>query len=162
MTAGQLPEGRYGPRNTHRSRWGRALWLVLALLTGLAVAVIGYRNLGPSPIETQTVGFSLLPGHGDAAHDAATPPGADHTVDGYAVSLQFQVIREDPHRAAVCVVRARSLDGEETGRKEVYVPSAAGAVELTTMIHTSRPPVTAEVYGCSLDVPPYLVPGRSS
>jgi hypothetical protein len=133
---------------------------VLALLTGLAVAVLGYHNLGPSPIETQTLGFTLIPDRtpGSAPHDGGTPTDGEHHTDSYAVALRFQVIREDPGHAAVCVVRARSLDGDETGRREVYVPAAPGAVELTTMIHTSRPPVTAEVYGCSLEVPPYLAP----
>jgi hypothetical protein len=38
------------------------------------------------------------------------------------------------------------------------VPPAAGPLILTTVVRTSRPPVTAEVYGCSLSVPPYLLP----
>jgi hypothetical protein len=164
VTAGQLPEDRYGPRHRRHSRWAAPLWLALALLTGLAVALIGYHNLGPSPVESQTLTFTLLPDRpgGTAHHDAGTPAGAAPATDSYSVSLRFQVTREDPTRAAVCVVRARSLDGEETGRKEVYVPPGAGPVQLTTIIHTSRPPVTADVYGCSLQVPPYLSPRTAS
>ena len=143
MTAGQLPEGRYGPRQAGRRwRWARPLGTTLAVLLGLAVAVIGYRNLAQTPVEGQELGFRLL---------------ADQP-DGHAVSLRFEVVRDDPARPAVCIVRARSLDGDETGRKEVYVPPAAGPVEITTVIRTSRPPVTAAVYGCSLQVPAHLVP----
>jgi hypothetical protein len=120
--------------------------LVLGALIGLAVAVIGYRNLAQTPVQGQALGFELRTG--DPQHPA--------------VVLRLQVIRQDPTRPAICIVRARSLDGEETGRREVYVPPAAGPVELTTVIHTSRPPVTADVYGCSLQVPAYLVPGSAS
>jgi hypothetical protein len=111
---------------------------ILATLVGLSVAVIGYRNLGATPINGEVLSFTLLPGN--------------------AVQLRLSVTRDDSSRAAVCIVRARSRDGEETGRKEVYVPPSAGAIVLSTVVHTSRPPVTADVYGCSFQVPPYLVP----
>lgn len=139
MTAGQLPEGRYGrrPHSPHR-RWALPAGLVIAALIGLAVAVIGYRNLGTTPIKGERLGFTLLPGN--------------------AVRLQLSVIRDDPSRPAVCIVRARSRDGEETGRKEVYAPPAPGPITLSTVVQTSRPPVTADVYGCSFEVPDYLVP----
>lgn len=149
MTPGQLPEGRYGLRSVNsarRSRWARPLGLVLAVLAGLAVAVIGYRNLADAPVQGETLGFELRP--------SGSEPNT--------VSLRFEVVRDEPDRPAVCVVRARSHDGEETGRKEVYVPPAAGPVVLTTVIRTSRPPVTADVYGCSLQVPPYLGPTNGS
>ena len=79
---------------------------------------------------------------------------------GNAVQLRLTVIRDDPAAPAVCIVRARSRDGEETGRKELFVPPAAGPIVLSTVVHTSRPPVTAEVYGCSFQVPAYLHPPR--
>ncbi len=147
MTAGQLPEGRYGTwRSGRRSRWAVPLMLVLGALTGLGVAVVGYRNLAETPVDGQLVGFTVLGSGPDAG----------------AVSLRFSVTRQDPSRPAVCIVRARSLDGEETGRKEIYVPPSAGPVELTTVIRTSHPPVNADVYGCSLQVPAYLVPHTTS
>lgn len=138
VIAGQLPEGRYGPRVGSGRRWAVPMGLLLAVLAGLAIAVIGYRNLGTTPIRTETLGFTLLTGN--------------------AVQLRLTVIRDDPSRPAVCIVRARSRDGEETGRKELYVPPAAGPIALTTVVRTSRPPVTAEVYGCSFQVPDYLNP----
>ena len=140
MTGGQLPEGRYGRRaGGGRPGWALPVGLVFAVLLGLAVAVIGYHNLGTTPIQGQAVSFTLLPGN--------------------AVQLRLSVVRDDPSHAAVCIVRARSRDGEETGRREVYVPPATGPIVLSTVVQTSRPPVTADVYGCSLQVPAYLVPG---
>jgi hypothetical protein len=115
--------------------------LVFAALIGLAAAVVGYRNLGTTPIKGETLSFTLLPGN--------------------AVQLRLSVIRDDPSHAAVCIVRARSRDGEETGRKEIYVPPGVDPIVLSTEIHTSRPPVTADVYGCSFQVPAYLVPPPS-
>ena len=142
MTAGQLPEGRYGSRPPrHRSLRLQVLGMVLAGLAGLVVAVIGYRNLAEVPVRGETLSFRLM--------------------EPNAVALRFEVVRDNPDRPAVCVVRARSRDGEETGRKEVYVPPATGPVGLTTVIRTSRPPVTADVFGCSLQVPPYLVPSST-
>ena len=147
MTAGQLPEGRYGARTrTRRRRWAAPVGLLLVVLAGVMVAVIGYRNLGSTPVQGEAVRFAMLDGNVD------TPP------DTYGVELSLSVIRDDPSQPAACIVRARSRDGEETGRKEVYVPPAAGPIVLTTVVRTSRPPVTADVYGCSLAVPPYLVP----
>jgi hypothetical protein len=147
VTAGQLPEGRYGSRTlTRRRRWAAPVAALLVVLAGLVVAVIGYRNLGSTPVQGEALGFALLDG------DADTQP------DTYGVELSLSVTRDDPSRPAVCIVRARSRDGEETGRKEVYVPPAAGPIVLTTIVRTSRPPVTADVYGCSLEVPPYLLP----
>ncbi len=142
MTAGQLPEGRYGPpRRGIRRRWIGPAGVVLAAVIGLAVAVIGYRNLGSPPIRGEAVTFRLLPDN--------------------AVAVQLNVVRKDPSRAAVCIVRARSRDGAETGRTEVYVPPATGPTMLSTLVHTSRPPVVADVYGCSFQVPDYLVPTRN-
>ncbi|MGH3885076.1 MAG: DUF4307 domain-containing protein [Pseudonocardiaceae bacterium] len=147
MTAGQLPEGRYGSRGAgRRRRWATPAGLLLAVLAGLVAAVIGYRNLGSTPVQGETLGFILLDG----------TPGIHPEI--YGAQLRLKVVRDDPSRPAVCIVRARSRDGEETGRKEVYVPPAAGPIVLTTVVHTSRPPVTADVFGCSLAVPPYLVP----
>jgi hypothetical protein len=136
VTAGRLPEGRYGRRGSG-PRWAVPVALSLVVLASLAVAVIGYRNLATTPIQGEAVGFTLL--------------------EGNAVQLRLSVIRDEPAHPAVCIVRARSLDGAETGRKEVYVPPAAGPIVLSTVVHTSRPPVTADVYGCSMQVPAYLV-----
>lgn len=108
------------------------------LAVAAAAAVLGYRNLGSPPIEGRQTAFRV--------------------VDEGRVEVTFQVVRRQPERAAVCIVRARSRDGDETGRKEVYVPAGARSVIATTVVHTSRRPVTGEVFGCSYDVPTYLEP----
>ena len=46
----------------------------------------------------------------------------------------------------------------EPGTVWQYDVPTTGPIVLTTVVRTSRPPVTADVYGCSLAVPPYLVP----
>ena len=72
--------------------------------------------------------------------------------------MTISVTRADPSRPVVCIVRARSIDGSETGRREVLVPpSAQATVQVTTIVKTSKPPVVGDVYGCGTDVPPYLV-----
>jgi hypothetical protein len=55
-------------------------------------------------------------------------------------------------------VRARSIDGGETGRREVLVPPSPHAtVQVTAIVKTSQRPVVGDVYGCGTDVPAYLV-----
>ena len=115
-----------------------ALLLAVVVLAGLAVAVVGFRNFGSPPIEGRQTGFQV--------------------VDDGSVRVRFQVVREQPHRPAVCIVRARSIDGDETGRKEVFVAPGSRSVQLETVLRTSRRPVTGEVFGCSYEVPEYLIP----
>jgi Domain of unknown function (DUF4307) len=115
-----------------------AALLVAVVAAGLAVAVTGFRNLGSPPIEGRQTAFRV--------------------VDDGTVEVTFQVVREQPRRDAVCIVRARSEDGDETGRKEVFVPAGAPSVLARTVLRTSRRPVTGEVFGCSYDVPAYLDP----
>ena len=68
--------------------------------------------------------------------------------------MTVNVTRDDPSRPVVCIVRARSIDGSETGRREVLVPpSTQKTVQVTTVVKTSRPPVVGDVYGCGTDVP---------
>lgn len=127
---------RYGTKSKRTSK--RTYWIVgaVALVAGAVVAWIGYVNFGTAPIETQTTSFANLPDD--------------------RMKMTFDVTRDTPERAAVCIVRARTLDGSEGGRKEVYIPPAKGAITMTTIITSSGEPVTAEVFGCSYQVPPYL------
>ena len=72
--------------------------------------------------------------------------------------MTISVTRADPSRPVVCIVRARSRDGSETGRREILVgPSDQATVQVTAPVKTSRPPVTGDVYGCGTDIPAYLV-----
>ena len=136
----QRPEARYGrERLSGRSRRGVIVALsILAVVTGIAVAVAGYQRLGSPEVEGKLGGYQLID---------------DETVD-----VTISVTRADPSRAVVCIVRARSRDGSETGRREILVgPSDQATVQVTAPVKTSRPPVTGDVYGCGTDIPAYLV-----
>jgi len=109
---------------------------VIAVLVGALVAWVGYRNLGTKPVEGKQTAFQVL--------------------DERSVEITFEVVRETPERAVVCIVRARSDDGDEAGRREVLVPPGPGTAYGTTVLRTSKPPVTGEVFGCSYQVPAYL------
>ncbi|MEO6882035.1 MAG: DUF4307 domain-containing protein [Mycobacteriaceae bacterium] len=144
-----MPEGRYS-RNASRSPADaptpksrrRAISLsVLGALAGLVVAFVGYRNLADKPVTAEVITFDV--------------------VNSSTVEMRFTVTRSDPAKAAVCIVRARSIDGSETGRREVYVPpSPESVLSLSTSVRTSAPPVVGDVYGCGSTVPAYLVPAR--
>ena len=146
MTA-PLPAGRYS-RNAARppasapTRSSRRRTVALSVaggLVGLGVAWIGYQNLSATPVSGEQLAFTL--------------------VDDSTVSIRFDVTRDDPSRPAVCILRARSFDGSETGRREVYVPpSTQGVTTVESTVRTAAPPVASDVYGCGLDVPAYLVP----
>jgi hypothetical protein len=131
-----LMEDRYGARPRRASR--RTYWIfgAIALVVSGVVAWIGYQNLGTAPIETQTTSFDNLPDD--------------------RMALRFDVTRDAPERPAVCIVRVLVLDGSEGGRKEVYIPPGASTTTMTTVITSSGEPVTADVFGCSYQVPAYL------
>ena len=134
------PAARYGrPRQSLlRRRWIIVGLTLLMLAVGLAVAVLGYHRLGRS--------------------DVAGTLGAYRLIDDETVEVTMTVTRADPSRPAVCIVRGRSKDRSETGRREVLVPpSTQESVQVTTIVKTSRPAVIGDVYGCGFDVPGYLV-----
>jgi hypothetical protein len=141
MTApsGTLLEDRYGARPRKTSR--RTYWILgaCALLAGGLVAWLGYVNLGSAPIETQQVGFANL--------------------DDDVMRFTFEVTRDAPDRPAVCIVRTRIRNGEEGGRREVLIPPGPDTMNVTTTIRSSDEPVTADVFGCSYQVPSYLSKG---
>ncbi|MCV7418661.1 DUF4307 domain-containing protein [Mycolicibacterium litorale] len=136
----ERPAARYGrPRVPHRTRrLVIAVLAVLVVVAGLVIAYVASQRFGSQPVEGEL--------------------GAYRLIDDQTVEVTVSVTREDPSRPAVCIVRARSLDGSETGRREILVPpSEATTVQVTTVVKSSRPPVIGDVYGCGLDVPPYLV-----
>ena len=134
------PAARYGrQRLSRRSR----RWLVigltaLVLLAGVVLAIVASQRLGSGDVQGELGGYQL--------------------VDDQTLSVTIKVTRADPSRPVVCIVRARSIDGSETGRREVLVPpSSQDTVTVTTVVKSTRPPVVGDVYGCGTDVPPYLV-----
>ena len=132
------PPTRYGRGPLLRpSRRRAAALAVVAAAVGVVVAVIGYQRLGRGDVDGTLAGYRLI--------------------DGQTVSVTISVTRKDPSRPVDCIVRVRSKDGSETGRREVLVPpSDQATVQVTTTLKSSKPPVMADVYGCGTDVPGYL------
>ncbi len=139
-----VPPDRYGSRARRRPRRSLRWSLpVLALAVGIVAAVVGYANLGSPPIQGTAVAFRIL--------------------DENSVRVTVEVRRDDPHRPAVCVLRSLGVSGKEAGRREVLVPPDDGTTYLRSVVTTSEPPATGEVFGCSYNVPEYLsTPTRPS
>jgi Domain of unknown function (DUF4307) len=136
----ERPAARYGRQRLSRGnrRWIAIGLTVLVLATGIAIAVIASQRFGTGDVKGELGGYRI--------------------VDDETVEVTISVTRDDPSQPVVCIVRARSIDGSETGRREVLVPpSAQATVQVTTLVKASRPPVVGDVYGCGTDVPSYLV-----
>ncbi|MCP2258948.1 protein of unknown function (DUF4307) [Streptoalloteichus tenebrarius] len=128
---------RYGRAGRRKApRWAYPVLTVVVVLVGLALSVVLYQNLGSAPIEGKQVAFKV--------------------VDDGTVEIDLEVARDHPDRAAMCIVRARSRDGDEAGRREVLVPVGGDRVVVNTVLRTSKRPTTGEVFGCSYQVPAYL------
>jgi hypothetical protein len=137
LTTRALPEGRYGSaRGKTPPRWRRWLFILIALAVSGSAAWIAYLNLGPAPISADQVSFQLLPGN--------------------SMSVTINATRDDPSQAGVCIVRVEDSTGAESGRKEVLIPAGENHSLQTTVIRSIDQPVTADVFGCSYDVPSYL------
>jgi hypothetical protein len=136
----ERPAARYGrQRLTRRSRrtWAIVLF-ALIVVAGVALALVAYQRLGTGEVKGDLSGYQL--------------------VDDETVQVTVSVTRADPSRPVVCILRARSIDGAETGRRELLVPpSAQATVQVTAVVKSTRRPVVGDVYGCGVDVPSYLV-----
>lgn len=134
------PAARYGRQ---RLSGGRRRWIVvgftlLALVVGVVIAVVAFDRFEGEPVKGELSAYELI--------------------DDQTVSVTISVTREDPSQPAVCIVRARSIDGAETGRREVLIPpSTQQTVQVTAPVKATRQPVIGDIYGCGADVPPYLV-----
>ncbi|MCH9668201.1 MAG: DUF4307 domain-containing protein [Actinomycetia bacterium] len=136
----ERPAARYGrQRLTRRTRRRIAVGLTaLVALLGVAVAVVAFTRFSSGDVKGEL--------------------GAYRIVDDQTVEVTASVTRDDPSQPVVCIIRARSYDGAETGRREVLVPPAtAKTVQIRALVATSRPSVVGDVYGCGSDVPSYLV-----
>ncbi|MGV0626757.1 DUF4307 domain-containing protein [Mycolicibacter minnesotensis] len=130
---------RYGEArgNALPRRLLAVLLAALGVAAFAAVAVVGYQRLVTAEVKGELYGYEVL--------------------DDETVQVRFSVTRSDPSAPAACIVRVRSADGSETGRREVLVPpSESGTVQVTTTVKSSQPPVMGDVYGCGSDVPEYL------
>jgi hypothetical protein len=138
-SARTLPQGRYPADRSPQSRrrWFVALTGVV-IAVGVLIAWVAYQRFADPAISGEATGYDIL--------------------DDSSVEVKFTVNRKDPTVPATCVVRARSKDGSESGRREVYVPASEnGQLSMSAVVRTSAPPAVGEIYGCSDTVPPYLV-----
>lgn len=136
----ERPAARYGQqRLTNGSRRRLAIILgIVIVVAGLALALVAYQRLGTGEVKGELGGYRLV--------------GAD------TVEVTISVNREDPSRPVVCIIRARSVDGAEVGRREVLVPpSTAATVQVKAVVKSTRQAVVGDVYGCGTEVPSYLV-----
>ena len=134
------PESRYGrsrlPAATRR-RVAFALG-VLVLAAGVVLALIAYQRFEGNDVEGKIAAYEVT--------------------DDHTVSVTISVTRKDPSRPAHCIVRVRSHDGDETGRREILVPPSQDAtVQVTTFVKSYKRPFVGDIYGCGNDVPSYLV-----
>ncbi|GJF13912.1 membrane protein [Mycolicibacterium cyprinidarum] len=136
----ERPTARYGrQRLTPRKRRWIAIGLTaLVLVAGIVIAAVAFVRFGAGNVKGEL--------------------GAYRIVDDETVEVTASITRDDPSQPAVCIVRARSYDGSETGRRELLVPpSTAKTVQVRALVKTSRPSVVGDIYGCGSDVPAYLV-----
>jgi phage tail tape-measure protein len=111
----------------------------VVVAAGVLVAVVAYQRLGTAEVTGTLAGYRVI--------------------DDETVSVTINVTRSDPSRPVACIVRVRSKDGSETGRRELLIPPAqATTVQITTMVKSHLPPVLGDIYGCGTDVPGYLRP----
>ncbi|OFJ55066.1 DUF4307 domain-containing protein [Mycolicibacterium grossiae] len=136
----ERPAARYGrQRLSRRARRRIAIGLTLLIVAvGVVIALIGYQRLGTAEVKGELSAYRLI--------------------DGHTAEVTIGVTRQDPAQPVVCIVRARSVDGSEVGRRELLVPpSDRDTVQVTTIVKTTREPAVGDVYGCGTDVPSYLV-----
>lgn len=111
----------------------------LAVLLGIVVAAVAYQRFERVPVEGKMAAYEVLD-------------------DGRSVAVTISVTRSDPAIPVVCIVRARSQDGAETGRREILVgPADAATVQITAKVTSYARPFVGDIYGCGTDVPEYLV-----
>jgi hypothetical protein len=138
--AGQPDQAsRYGrrpmPART-RSRIVKAL-AALTVLAGLGFAVVAYQRFEGKDLKADAAAYEIL--------------------DDRTVAVTISVTRKDPSVPVVCIVRARSRDGVETGRREILVgPARDRTVQITANVTAYQPPLGGDLYGCGTDVPEYL------
>jgi len=136
----ERPTARYGRQRLNRRtrRWVVFGLSALVVITGVVIAGVAFTRFSSPDVKGELGGYRVI--------------------DPHTVAVTISVTRDDPSRPVVCIVRSRSYDGNETGRREVLVPpSTVETVQVTTTVASSRPAVIGDVYGCGTDVPGYLV-----
>ncbi|MBX9919521.1 MAG: DUF4307 domain-containing protein [Mycolicibacterium frederiksbergense] len=136
----ERPTARYGRQKlSRRTRRRVVIGLFLLIVTaGVVIALIAFQRFGTGDVKGELGGYKI--------------------VDDETVAVTITVTRADPSVPAVCIVRARSINGDETGRREILVPpSSESSVVIDAVVKSTKPPVVGDIYGCGIDVPGYLV-----
>ena len=119
----------------------RRLAIVLGALTTLILigaAAVAYQRFEGTEVEGEMAAYEVL--------------------NDQTVSVTISVTRKNPATPVVCIVRARSADGSETGRREILVgPAEARTVQVTTTVKSFQRPLVGDIYGCGTEVPGYLI-----
>lgn len=130
------PPSRYG-RAPMSASTRRLIVLALGTLLGLGIAIGAYQRFEEVAVSGEMAAYDVL--------------------DDQTASVTISVTRKDPAVPVVCIVRARTRDGAESGRREVLVePSTERTVQVTTTVKTFKRPYVGDIYGCGTTVPPYL------
>jgi hypothetical protein len=131
-TTPTFPPGRYGRRRDGRRRV-------------LGPVLLGVLTVGASTL----LGVKLYGQYGDPSYDAEVIRYTQITDTGVLIDF---VVRVPAGGAAVCVLRARSYDGAEVGRREVTVTAAGQGgeqrVTASEPVTTSARPFIGEVLRC--------------
>lgn len=136
------PADRYGrppmdPLRRRRLAIGLGAAVVVLALGG---AVLGYQRFEEVDVKGEMNAYRVL--------------------DDRDVEVTIGVTRKDPSRPVVCIIRARSRDGAETGRREVLVgPARDRTVQVTATVRSYARPYVGDIYGCGTDIPRYLTGG---
>lgn len=133
------PASRYGRPSMSAITRRRIVTALAALvvLAGIGAAAVAYQRYEGTDVEGEPAAFEVL--------------------DDRTVSITISVTRKNPEQTVVCIVRARSQDGAETGRREIVVgPAQAKTIQVTTTVPSFRTPYVGDVYGCGTKVPGYL------
>ncbi len=105
-----FPPGRYGRRRDGRRHWGLPILLgAVVVVASLLLAVRLYSQYGDPDYDGQIVGWTEV-----------TPAG---------MTIEFTV-RVPAGGAATCLLRARSYDGAEVGRRTVTLTAQPGATTI--------------------------------
>lgn len=73
------------------------------------------------------------------------------------LNLRVDVTREDPSKAAYCIVTAMDYDKAEVGRREFIVPASNEATTRHSVdINTRERGYAGKIYGCSSTIPAHL------